>query len=84
MNPAPGSTHAAEQPIEQPKDWTTMDPSTHRRTPVRLGGYTLDFLLATRNARLTASPRWAGKVHGVTRSPATTANADRYGTGSLP
>ena len=27
-----------------------MDSSTRRRTPVRLGGYTLDVLLATRNA----------------------------------
>jgi hypothetical protein len=40
----------AEQPIEQPKDRSGTDAHTRRRTLVRQGGYTLDFLPATRNA----------------------------------
>ncbi len=40
----------AEQPIKQPKDATTKDSSTPRRTPAGLGGYSMDFVLATRNA----------------------------------
>jgi hypothetical protein len=40
----------AEQPIKQPKDGTTKDSFTPRRTQPRLGGYGMDFLLATRNA----------------------------------
>ena len=48
---------------------------------VRRGDYTLDFLLATRNAWLA---RRAGSGHAVDKSPEITASADRSGIESCP
>jgi hypothetical protein len=49
-NPSNQFNLKAGQPIEQPRDWSTMDPSTRRWTRVSRGGHTADSLLATCNA----------------------------------
>ena len=49
-NPSNQINLEAEQPIEQPRTGRPLDPSTRRWTRVSRGGYTVNSLLASRNA----------------------------------